>query len=121
MKIRTGFVSNSSSSSFICGICGEVQSGWDLSLSDAEMVECSKHGHIFCESHIKKELKEDFDEEVDRYDTPEKYCPLCCLEEISDEDSISYIFKKFKIDKKIILKEINESFSNYKDFKNSIK
>lgn len=40
MKIRTGFVSNSSSSSFVCDVCGNIESGWDLGLNDAEMCEC---------------------------------------------------------------------------------
>lgn len=51
MKIRNGFVSNSSSSSFTCGCCGETQSGWDLCPSDAGMKECQR-GHVFCEDHI---------------------------------------------------------------------
>ena len=46
MKIRVGFVSNSSSSSFICDVSGEVVSGWDIGLSDAEMYQCEK-GHTF--------------------------------------------------------------------------
>ena len=32
MKIRAGFVSNSSSSSFICDVCGDEVSGVDISL-----------------------------------------------------------------------------------------
>jgi hypothetical protein len=55
MKIRNGFVSNSSSSSFICEVCGQVECGYDISLSDCQMYECV-HGHIFCEYHV-----EDFD------------------------------------------------------------
>jgi hypothetical protein len=50
MKIRTGFVSNSSSSSFTCEVCGETQSGMDMCRSEAGMVEC-ENGHTFCESH----------------------------------------------------------------------
>lgn len=53
MKFRKSFVTNSSSSSYICDICGEEASGWDLSLSEAEMYEC-EHGHTFCETHLRK-------------------------------------------------------------------
>jgi hypothetical protein len=50
MKIRKGFVSNSSSSSFICDVCGENQSGMDIILSDCDMFKCQK-GHTICNSH----------------------------------------------------------------------
>ena len=46
-KFRKSFVTNSSSSSFICEICGRVESGWDMGLSEAEMMEC-ENGHTFC-------------------------------------------------------------------------
>jgi len=58
MKIRTGFVSNSSSSSFTCGVCGNTQSGWDLCLSEAGMVECV-NGHTLCEDHQKSKFDAD--------------------------------------------------------------
>lgn len=51
MKIRTGFVSNSSSSSFVCEITGTVESGMDLSLEDAGMYECI-NGHIFLDKFL---------------------------------------------------------------------
>jgi len=58
MKKRMGFVSNSSSSSFLCVCCGEIESGYDLSMGDAGFCECST-GHVFCEGHkLKKEEKE---------------------------------------------------------------
>ena len=47
MKFRKSFVTNSSSSSYICEICGRVESGWDIGLSEAEMMECV-NGHVFC-------------------------------------------------------------------------
>lgn len=51
MKVRNGFVSNSSSSSFVCNVCGEIESGFDCSMKDFEMSQC-EHGHVFHDSHI---------------------------------------------------------------------
>ena len=51
MKIRKGFVSNSSSSSFICEVCGSAESGYDMSTRDAGFYRCVS-GHEFCESHL---------------------------------------------------------------------
>lgn len=47
MKFRKDFVTNSSSSSYVCEICGRTESGWDLCLSDCEMMQCV-NGHVFC-------------------------------------------------------------------------
>ena len=55
MKIRLCHVANSSSSSFVCDVCGRTEAGFDMDLSDAEMREC-ENGHTICESHIKTEL-----------------------------------------------------------------
>lgn len=47
MKFRTDYVTNSSSSSYVCEICGRTESGWDIGLSECEMMECV-NGHVFC-------------------------------------------------------------------------
>lgn len=47
MKFRLDYVTNSSSSSYICEICGRNESGYDMGLSDCEMMEC-ENGHVFC-------------------------------------------------------------------------
>ncbi len=46
MKYRLCFVTNSSSSSFLCDVCGNIESGYDLSLSDFDMYQCT-NSHIF--------------------------------------------------------------------------
>lgn len=51
MKIRNGFVSNSSSTSFTCVISGDTESGWDMGLADVEMHECT-NGHIFGDNYL---------------------------------------------------------------------
>ena len=52
MKLRKGFVSNSSSSSYICDLCGRAEAGYDNGPQDFGMVECEKY-HTMCEEHIK--------------------------------------------------------------------
>jgi hypothetical protein len=81
MKFRKDFVTNSSSSSYVCEICGRSESGWDLGLSECEMMECV-NGHIFCceealEKPSKKEMvqmilenewnKERWDDDIRNY------------------------------------------------------
>ena len=48
MKIRTDFVTNSSSSSYLCAYCGPVEI---YDSSDESVYEC-ENDHMFCESHI---------------------------------------------------------------------
>jgi len=51
MKIRSGFVSNSSSSSFICAVSGGVESGWDAGLDEFDMSQCPS-GHEFYNKYL---------------------------------------------------------------------
>lgn len=50
MKIRNGFVSNSSSSSFVCDVCSTVESGYDGQY-DFPTTYC-RGGHHFCSEHL---------------------------------------------------------------------
>jgi hypothetical protein len=110
MKTRIGYVSNSSSSSFVCDVCGEEGSGWDASASDFDMVQCIKE-HTFCESegvdrnslsleslkkiletHISKIAKDGYasPEDIDGYKKT--------LSEAKDEDDLSGLFEEFEDD-----------------------
>lgn len=65
MKIRKGFVTNSSSSSFVCVVCGAVESGMDVSLSEVGYKECG-NGHILCGGHAPEDssIEDKSDEEI---------------------------------------------------------
>jgi hypothetical protein len=59
MKFRKDFVTNSSSSSYVCEICGRSETGFDLGISECEMMECV-NGHIFCcDEALEKPTKEE--------------------------------------------------------------
>jgi hypothetical protein len=108
MKVRLKFVSNSSSSSFICEVCGRDESGWDMGHEDADMVTCV-NGHLICKSHIlcsSEEFQELYDENDDiYYDFPEKYCPVCQGKSASRYDIIAFAKKKGLVEEMMALIE----------------
>lgn len=133
MKTRSGFVSNSSSSSFVCDITGRSESGWDMCLSEADMYEC-ENGHTICRDEVlynedihKKivaeltecgSLEEDCDlnnfedlsdfHEIDNfeYQLPECCCPICNFLVYSESDIVSYLFKKYSVSKEDAFAEV---------------
>ena len=115
MKIRNGFVSNSSSSSFICDICGASEVGYDSVPSDLGMDFC-EHGHLFCQSHLKKIDKEITRKEDDFYyggeAVTEDCCPVCTLKDIHDSLLLRYLLHKTETTKQAIIDEIQETFKN---------
>ena len=132
MKIRHGFVSNSSSSSFICAICGDLVEGWNSSY-DRDLT-CYDCGHEVCGDHPRREATiqemKDFiakegetceeDEIVecfqelldDEYEEPAFLCPLCNLDAIPDFLFMNYLLKIFKINEDSMRKEIKARFGN---------
>ena len=135
MKTRKGFVSNSSSSSFICDICGKTASGFDISPCDFDMALC-ENGHIFCYDHavdIESPCKvhykysdEDveydnmFEAEAHEGEVPRQYCPICNFKELATGDCLKYLALTGR-DRNAILKEIKERFKTYKEFEDFLK
>ena len=139
MKKRFGFVSNSSSSSFICCVCGGVESDMDASLCDVGMVQCELE-HEFHEDCVKGKMKkaleahlskfdEDEDEDGENYldswelreSVPVEACPVCSMVELLTEDETAYLRKKLNMTRKEVIAEIKATFSDYPTFKESLK
>ena len=128
MKIRNGFVSNSSSSSFICNVCNGAESGWDLCLDDAGMFNCENGHcvHIDCAPDYDDSAKDDLvDENGDRtdeyydweYNIPSKMCPICSLSNIPHNIQTMYLKAKLGISSADLAKELREKFKSLKELK----
>ena len=124
MKFRRDFVTNSSSSSFVCELCGRTESGWDMTLRDADMVECV-NGHTICADEmltpprdlmirmIREEMESSWsnieyltDEELEDlmlecedgyYSVPEECCPICQFIEYSNSDLAMFLEREYKV------------------------
>lgn len=160
MKIRKCFVANSSSSSFVCEVCGNTATGFDACASDFEMVYCV-NGHLICDEHrLNGEGGDDCDKNCDECDNahcgesaiPESGCPICQFQTYSQpelksylietrgidpavvfaeikkvnkrrkklytEEYITYVLKENNLTDELILDELKEKFTTYKEFRN---
>lgn len=120
MKYRSGFVSNSSSSSYICEICGRIACGWDIYLPDYEMVSC-ENDHALCYDHFNNETLQILLEKTsDNYESTNFnsiYCPICNFIENNENNiTLKYLEKTGRYNKEEILNELKEKYKNYKNF-----
>jgi hypothetical protein len=93
MKHRTGFVTNSSSCSFICRVCGLDIEGNDYDSSyDHDMFQCPDCGDFHCMDHQPIEeakfkaiaaITSDSFEELDK--SSFVLCPTCLAEKMKKE------------------------------------
>lgn len=109
MKIRNGFVSNSSSSSFVCEVCNHTETGFDVGYEDVGFVRC-ENGHIMCEGHlINPDLNEPVvDDEYGEQCISATNCPICNYLEISFKDIRCYFLNTTDITIDVVMDEIKK-------------
>lgn len=127
MKIRKGFVTNSSSTSYICDICGRIVDDVPDAYSSLRyrFVTC-ENGHEFCTDHLLNIPKQiltntaDLDEwmgenDISEYEVPEEYCPICKYGQYNaellynDSYKLEYVLKKYNLTKE----DLNLEIRNY--------
>ena len=132
MKTRNGFVSNSSSCSFLCAVCSGSEAGHD-SIGPEEYGFCyCENGHELCiecligpfvtqeEPHPTDfKTTEEYNKEMDKWESFYGYygdstqlatnCPICQFIEVSKGDMVVYLLKEFKVPKKEVLDVIKEA------------
>lgn len=99
-KVRLGFVSNSSSSSFVCNVCSNSEVGYDE--SPEGWVSCV-NGHTLCDGCVDGNPDTD-----DCGEIAEKDCSICQFVEIEYGDMARYLEKNYKISRDEVFAEIKK-------------
>jgi hypothetical protein len=103
MKTRNGFVSNSSSSSFVCSVCGGVEE--DYEGPSAYCDKCGAQLCCDCAADVGDEENPDITDN----------CPSCKLEVIDSEVMLKYLLKVSGRKWQEVADEITSKFGNLQE------
>jgi len=107
MKIRTGFVSNSSSTSFTCDICGATETGWDsCGCEEFGFYQC-ENDHTICIEEAVGEIEMIEDDYRGRC-LSSKNCPICQFHVLSQSNAAAYLEKKTGTSRDVVFAEIKK-------------
>ena len=133
MKTRQGFVSNSSSCSFTCCVCSNVEGGYDSSgRSEFGFSGCT-NGHEFCEQHllpesdVKLEGEDDHEDEDDYYgsyadaDVNPNRCPICTMTSMDENLKVPFLLKQLGWKEEDIMKQVKIHCKTYTEVQNYVK
>jgi hypothetical protein len=123
MKIRAGFVSNSSSSSYICEVCGDTFEAWDEGISRFHLVQCNQD-HLFCECHRINPNPDGtyimYEEEGEDNQIDSIHCPICQMQEITNDMVLTYLIHKSGMKFNEVKDEMKKSFETFEEFQSYI-
>ena len=125
MKVRKGFVSNSSTSSFICEICDKIEADRDCGPADFDMLMC-ENGHTFHTDCLEKDEMNKIEEAMDDFSqehpnsessdyVPKSLCPACNLKYINDWLLLTYMMKSQDVDREGVMDSIRRQFKTEKE------
>ena len=106
MKTRNSLVSNSSSSSFVCCICGGIEAATDdQCMSDFDMDVCiNRHEiHNDCKKQFSNLTIND--------------CPICSLQALTDYEELQFMRKLISATPESNLEKVQSLFKTYFDFR----
>lgn len=118
MKIRNGFVSNSSSSSYTCEICNNTESGFDCGPEDCGFGICTNEHCLCIDCFMEGKPKPPEDEETyeqwseetkDGNYYPEECCPICQFIEPSSPDTANYLLKEYGISRDEVFQIVKQA------------
>lgn len=127
MKIRYGFVSNSSASSFVCNLCGYSIDGWSDDYDDDHRV-CDEYGHELCGSCANNAqlIKDNYDGDDfwDEYETSDtilsKNCPLCQMIKFKNDELVKFFLQQEQISREHLIQKLKSTFGTYEQFRKFI-